>query len=796
MFRLDRLLRFAGKVMWAVVPSLVVVLVLSFLTQILAWGQALPEALKTWKFWLRVALGVVPLLLAIGTAFMLAARFLKAVYPKLSRGEAIKFIIYSRFGRPSFGPWIKVQGGRITANEDSVLTRIGGPGSLIIGGDNAVVLERAGVFMAVEGPGFPSLRPFEKIYDIVDLGPKSYSYTVSAMSREGIFLDWEVEVQYQIADGGQPLKDGAFYPLSQEDVFLASTSKWIREPSWKFEQDMDWEGLILVSCTEGKLRSILARRPLDQLIGLTEREDEAARIAIQNELEKELQDYAPKIGAKILRVRLDNLKVRDDVAKQWIETWKAEWQSWSAERRAHGDAANIFQFEKVKAEAQAEMILEISRALRIGLENRSLPRQAIPQMLLLRLFSVLDRADFAASSRIFFPTETMKALKSIREPVQGGPEYVVTALIASPSRIVAGGSTTVMATLGDGAGNSVPDGTEVVFDASGGGVLSSPMVASANSVAQTTLTASKKAGKIQVGARVAGHSASMTVRVLPGQPADVRLRVNPTSIEVGGKVELLVEARDAFGNSVADETPVLFHAPFSHLSPISADTNHGRAQSRLTAASKVGLEQISVEVGEETATGHITILPGPPRRLTLVPDSISVEAGQEAEIVATVVDQWDNPVADGTMVTFQPSRGSASPALAGTVGGRAATHLPAGLAPGPVEVSAAAGQAKDSISLQVLPGPPQKVVLICSADSTRPNGQVALSALLEDAWGNAAGDGIPVIFEAHPGQTDPPLAHTNDGVAHSRFMAGPLRGAVTVAVRAGSLSASRTVRVQ
>lgn len=514
MFRLDRLLRFAGQVLWAGVPSLAVVLILSLFTQLLARADELPEILATWQFWLRVALGIVPLLLAFGAAFLLAAHFLRAVYPKLRKREAIRFIIYSRFGRPSFGPWIRVQGGEISANEDSVLTRIGGPGSLIIGADNAVVLERGGTFTLVQGPGFGKLQPFEKIYDVIDLRPKRTCYTVTAMSREGILFDWDVEVQYQIADGGLPLSNGAFYPLSPDDVFRASTSKWIREEGWKFGQDMDWEGLIVISQAEGTLRSMLARRPLDELIGVTEEEEQAARIAIQTELEKDLRAYAPRVGAKILQVRLDNLRVHDAVAEQWIKTWKTRWQSWSAQRLAQGEASNIFLYEKVKAEAQAEMILGISQALRSFLVNQSFPKQAIPQMLLMRLFSVLDRADFAATSRVFFPAQTLKALEAIRRPIQAGGQFVVAALTADPSSIGVGGSATIRAAIRDEMGNPAPDGTDVVF-ATTAGILSPVAAQTVSSVAQATLTTGSMAGDAQVSARVPGGSASMTVRFLP-----------------------------------------------------------------------------------------------------------------------------------------------------------------------------------------------------------------------------------------------------------------------------------------
>ncbi len=795
MFRLDRLLRFVGHVLRALIPSLVVVLALSLLTQIVRRVEDLPADIVKPQFWTRVALGIVPLVLAFGSAFFLAARFLREVYPKLKRRDAIRFLLYSRFDRPAFGPFLKIQGGREVASGDNVVSRIGGPGALIVAADNAVVLERAGAFTSVQGPGFPQLMPFEKVYDIVDLAPKSYRYSVSAMSREGILLDWDVEVQYQVADGGLPLAEGAFYSFSPHDVFRTSTSKWIREKGWKYGQDMDWEGLLVIWQAEGTLRSIVARRPLDQLIGLTEGDAQVAKMAIQSELEQDLRQYAPTIGAKILRVRLDNLQVRNEVAKQWIETWKARWQSWSAERLGHGEAANIFQYEKVKAEAQAEMIVDIAQALRGFIGDRSFSPQAIPQMVLMRLFSVLDRADFAASSRVFFPSQTLDALETIRRPVKGRFQANVTTLVANPSSIAVTESTTISATLRDGADNPVADGTEVSFRTNAG-TLSTPTARSVNSVAQATLTAGDAAGKAQVTAQAPGSSASMTVRFLPGPPEAVTLVASATAVEVGGEVELSAQVTDSFGNPVADGTPALFQTSLGSLSAGSVETKQGRAQSRLIAGGKTGQADVSVQVDRHSASQQVAFLPGAPHTLTLAADLLDIEVCHQVPIRVTVLDAWGNPVANGTTVTFRSSRGSVLPGPHDTSGGQVSASFAGGPHPGPAKVTASSGKASGSIDLSVIAGQPHSVDLVVGSDNIRRHSSTSISAMVKDAEGNVVADGTPVVPVADVGDIDPPVIPTSKGVASFRFTAGSQPGTAYVTVRAGSVEAFQAITVQ
>jgi hypothetical protein len=417
MFDLGRILRFLGRLLMDYFAWIVVIYGLAALTEVLTHLDLLPEFLFTPEFWLTSGLNLFPAGAVTLITIWLAGRFLYSVYGLGSWRDGVAFVMRSRFGQPGFGPWMKVDSGKITLNADGVLARIGGPGSLIIYNDSAVVLERRGVLTRVLGPGFPKIEAFEKIYDIVDLRPKRWVYTVSAMTKEGIPINWDAEVHYQIADGEKESTEENPYPFSEESVFRAATCKWRREAGR--DQDMDWEGRIVIGETEGILRSILARYPLDQLIGTTEVEEQAAREAVQEELERRLRRaVTPALGAKILRVKLDNLKVDDAITREWITFWKARWERELAGRSVEGDARSVYMYETAKAEAQMQFIVTIGRALQ---ELEASPG-VTPRIILMRLFSALDRARLAASARVFVPGQALEALDTIKDLLEGGSD--------------------------------------------------------------------------------------------------------------------------------------------------------------------------------------------------------------------------------------------------------------------------------------------------------------------------------------------------------------------------------------
>jgi len=406
-FSPEKLTRFLGKFLIAVVPVLAVLLALAVVTELIQGEGSRSPAL----FLLAVIRDMAPGVAALVVVDLLAARFVQALYKMGSLAEASSFMHSCVFGLSKFGPWLRITEGA-SGGKDQVLNQAGGPGNLVIYNDSAVLLERSGQFTRIEKKGFARLQPFEKVYSIVDLRPKRWVYPVKAMSREGIPVICEADVAYQVDGGGLEPTEEEPYPVPEDTAFRAAVCTWIREASRPAESRiMDWSGRVIISETEGSLRTIVSQYPLDRLIGLT-LDSANPREEIRQELETQLRKNVPKLGAKILSVTLGDIKVDNEVTQQWIEAWKARWERWTAERAALGQAAQVEQVENAKTRAQVMMITSITEAF----QSLAGSEQNITSKLVLsRLFMVLSRAQADPLTRVYLPQEAVNTLKLLKD---------------------------------------------------------------------------------------------------------------------------------------------------------------------------------------------------------------------------------------------------------------------------------------------------------------------------------------------------------------------------------------------
>jgi hypothetical protein len=408
MFSPQRAAKYLAKVVAKLLPVLGVVLVLGVLTNVRQTGSDWHDA----QFWLGVAANVVLAFLAVLGAELLGARFVQSLYGIERLGEARGIVHRSLFGLFKFGPWVRVHEGQARDGAVDVLSRVGGPGHLVVYNNNAVLLQKAGRFTGVHSREFVPLERFEKLYEIVDLRPARKILPVNAMSKEGIPVTCEADIAFQIDGGQQPPSEVEPYPASQERVFAAATSAWIREASrTRQKRNMNWSDRVIFEA-ECALRAILAQYTLDRLIGLLSPGTSNPREEIRAKLEEELSVQAPALGARILGVELGDIRAKDEVTQQWIEAWKARWERWATERQAMGKARQAEQLENAKTRAQVMMLTTISEALRPLKEQE---QTVTSKLVLTRLFMVLSRTPSDPLTRIYLPKEAMSTLQLLRD---------------------------------------------------------------------------------------------------------------------------------------------------------------------------------------------------------------------------------------------------------------------------------------------------------------------------------------------------------------------------------------------
>jgi uncharacterized repeat protein (TIGR01451 family) len=290
---------------------------------------------------------------------------------------------------------------------------------------------------------------------------------------------------------------------------------------------------------------------------------------------------------------------------------------------------------------------------------------------------------------------------------------------------------------------------------------------------------------------------SVTSQVVAGPPALIQVTSTPTQIPVGGSVssiEALVT--DLWGNLVADGTVVNFTTDLGTLNPSTTTTADGLASTTLTSGPAAGMATVMAAAGNAQGTVQVTFRPGPPNSLQLSTNPVQIPVGGSTSTLTAVVrDQFGNPVADGTAVSFSTTKGSIAPTQVTTAGGIAQTTLTSGTQVGVAVVTAQAGTASTSANVAFIPGPPSSIHLAASPTSIPVGAQASLVASVTDQHGNPVADGTSVAFSTSQGSVSPALAPTTDGQASSTFMAGTFAGDALVTATAGDASGQTVVPI-
>ena len=345
---------------------------------------------------LNVAGGMLPGLVVIVTALLLCAKLVNAFFGL--NGGGWQFLNHRFFGRPCFSPYLIVGGGKIVKGVDSVKKR-GGPAGVVLRNDSAIVLESGGVLTRViRGPGFPTLEPFEKVWDIIDLRPQRWPFKVSAVTHDGIPITYEVAIKFQVGP-------------TDADILTAATCKWVRD-AWRTEPDrlMDWPKRVIISDTEGIMRNrILARYSLDELL------DARVRQQIRQDLFETLKASAKQnFGVEIMEVVLQDATFQGRVLDEWAKMWRMQRDLEVAKIEANERLQEIKLVEQARSQVRQEMLENTIKTLNAMTRRRkNVPVDYV-------LLSFIDMVEhIAPAQKVFIPEDILSRLDKIKQRLGG-----------------------------------------------------------------------------------------------------------------------------------------------------------------------------------------------------------------------------------------------------------------------------------------------------------------------------------------------------------------------------------------
>ncbi|HUZ02395.1 MAG TPA: hypothetical protein VMU89_18775, partial [Thermomicrobiaceae bacterium] len=244
-----------------------------------------------------------------------------------------------------------------------------------------------------------------------------------------------------------------------------------------------------------------------------------------------------------------------------------------------------------------------------------------------------------------------------------------------------GTSVTETATVTDAGGNLVADGTPVAWTITSTGTPNITTQDLTITNGQAVLTYSNTTAGADTVTVVAGTSpdtatASATVTWTPGAPASATLAPGNATAMVGTNVTETATVKDAFGNLVADGTPVAWTITSTGTPTITHQDNtttSGLAVLTYTNT-KTGTDTVTVAITggtNPTASAAVTWTPGPPANLTLSPGNTTATVLGSVTETATVTDLYGNAVVDGTTVNFSVTGVTTTSGTATTLNGQA-----------------------------------------------------------------------------------------------------------------------------
>jgi regulator of protease activity HflC (stomatin/prohibitin superfamily) len=341
------------------------------------WRLALPYAGG-------IVVGVGLPILAWFLVFLASAEWLLSVSGThdISKKDARRFVAARTFGTAQ--PLFIVENGKLAVDRPKgILSKLGGPGTLIVRSGNAVVLERGSQITRVVGPGTYKLKPNENFKQpaatkgIIDLRSRGGGQKVEdVLTKDGISLTFQIGAGYQIEpksetdkrpesrfEGGEATTEVIGEP--EYPVYKATILKAVNNTGDDGIKDMYPKGAV------DTLRDIVASYTLDQIFppnpGADDEPDPDQRL--MKRIEDGVKAKVSGAGKGVLFKGMDikHISMPKEVRDQWLRRWAAPVdrdlmiREAEAERErmiveSEGRARSIEQLDRVKLQSSARMV--------------------------------------------------------------------------------------------------------------------------------------------------------------------------------------------------------------------------------------------------------------------------------------------------------------------------------------------------------------------------------------------------------------------------------------------------------
>jgi Bacterial Ig-like domain (group 1) len=379
----------------------------------------------------------------------------------------------------------------------------------------------------------------------------------------------------------------------------------------------------------------------------------------------------------------------------------------------------------------------------------------------------------------------------------GAPSAVTLDPAAATNR--AGERHCVTATVTDAFGNTVGEGTAVVFSVEGVNDRD-PVTVRTDRFGQAVFCYTGTAAGPDVihafadtngnGAQDAGEPPATATKVYgPGQPATVRVTPATATNRAGEEHCVTATVTDEFGNATPGIAVDFFVTGANAASGDDTTDAQGRAEFCYTGrnagtdtirAIADGDEDGEPENGEPTGVATKVYGPAEPATVTVEPPTATNRAGERHCVTATVRDAFGNPVGAGVAVEFTVTGANpGGPTVQQTDAGGRATFCYTGtrtgvdritaVADGDEDGTAEAGEPQGEATKVYRPGRPATVTVTPAAANNRAGEEHCVTATVRDELGNTVEAGVAVEFDVNGANDRAPVIRRTDENGQAEF---------------------------
>ncbi len=290
-----------------------------------------------------------------------------------------------------------------------------GSGIIISDCDHAVAVSSGLRFKGAQGPGLSFTGFADRPMRTLDLRPQLRAFTVQGLTRDGIQVKVLAFTPFQIDRGEQQPRLGEPFPYRKSAAFRAVHAQMMAVAGGPDHHQHTWDELPQLYGTR-ILQDILARYDFDDLYRYDPGE-EPPRVRIAREFRDRLRGELEPFGIQLIGGGISNLlPVREEVLRDRVRNWRAEWVRRILVQQAEGQRERLWRIEQARAEAQAHLILTLGEQL-AELDRPDTP--VTPQRIVEQFLKVLEEMTQQPMMRRYLPREMPEDLRRLGTEIGG-----------------------------------------------------------------------------------------------------------------------------------------------------------------------------------------------------------------------------------------------------------------------------------------------------------------------------------------------------------------------------------------